>query len=81
MAKNQEKKFGLAFDSGFISICDAPGKKSPIHLWLEASFHELMDNDYLIHCNKKIAEADIMKKIIPFKYRIRGYATAANNLT
>ena len=31
MAKNQEKKFGLAFDSGLKLICDAPGKKSPIH--------------------------------------------------
>ena len=35
MAKNQEKKFGLAFDSGLKLIYDAPGKKSPIHLWIE----------------------------------------------
>ena len=27
MVKNQEKKFGLAFDSGLKLICDAPGKK------------------------------------------------------
>ena len=27
MAKNQEKKFGLAFDLGLKLICDAPGKK------------------------------------------------------
>ena len=32
MAKNQEKKFGLACDSGLKLICDAPGKKTPIHL-------------------------------------------------
>ena len=32
MAKNQEEKFGLAFDSGLKLIRDAPGKKSPIHL-------------------------------------------------
>ena len=30
MAKNQEKKFGLACDSGLKLICDAPGKKTPI---------------------------------------------------
>ena len=27
MAKNQEKKFGLAFDLGLKLICDAPGKE------------------------------------------------------
>ena len=31
MAKKSRKKIGLAFYSGFKLICDAPGKKSPIH--------------------------------------------------
>ena len=30
--KIKKKKLGLAFDSGLKLICDAPGKKSPIHL-------------------------------------------------
>ena len=37
MAKNQEKKFGLAFDLDVKVICDAPGKKSPIHLWVRVT--------------------------------------------
>ena len=34
IAKKSWEKFGLAFDSGLKLISDAPGKKSPIHLWL-----------------------------------------------
>jgi len=42
--KKNRKKFGLAFDSGFKSFLDAPGKKSPIHLSLQLPFW------YLVKC-------------------------------
>ena len=56
MAKKSRKRFGLAFDSGLKLICDAPRKKSPIHLC-----HELAT------LRVRVGRSSILKKKSPRK--------------